>query len=78
MTIIKNLKQLTDQCITGGPLSVAPAQLDPLYVDWRSSRVAGDSAFRDRRLPELIYDSGSKLAMQLRAAQAEQRAQASQ
>ena len=80
VTIIKNLKQLTDQCITGGPLSVAPAQLDPLYVDYafikgdgEIPRVSATAAY-----PNSIYDSGSKLAMQLRAAQAEQRAQAGQ
>lgn len=78
VTIIKNLKQMTDQCIVGGPLSVAPAQLDPLYVDYyfikgggEIPRVSAAGAY-----PGSVYDSGSKLAMQLRQSQAEQRAQA--
>ena len=49
VTIIKNLKQLTDQCITGGPLSVAPAQLDPLYVDY--AFIKGGEIPRVRRPP---------------------------
>lgn len=78
VTIIKNLKQLTDQCITGGPLSVAPAQLDPLYVDYAFIKGGGEipRVSATAAYPNSIYDSGSKLAMQLRAAQAEQRAQA--
>ena len=80
VTIIKNLKQLTDQCITGGPLSVAPAQLDPLYVDYAFIKGGGEipRVSATAAYPNSIYDSGSKLAMQLRAAQAEQRAQAGQ
>ena len=80
VTIIKNLKQLTDQCITGGPLSVAPAQLDPLYVDYAFIKGGGEipRVSATAAYPNSIYDSGSKLAMQLRAAQAEQRAQVGQ
>ena len=80
VTIIKNLKKLTDQCITGGPLSVAPAQLDPLYVDYAFIKGGGEipRVSATAAYPNSIYDSGSKLAMQLRAAQVEQRAQAGQ
>ena len=78
VTIIKNLKQCTDQCIPGGPLSVAPAQLDPLYVDYAFIKGGGEipRISASGAYPGSIYDSGSKLAMQLRASQAEQRAQA--
>ena len=80
VTIIKNLKKLTDQCITGGPLSVAPAQLDPLYVVYAFIKGGGEipRVSATAAYPNSIYDSGSKLAMQLRAVQAEQRAQARQ
>lgn len=76
VTIIKNLKQCTDQAIPGGPLSVAPAQLDPLYVDYAFIKGGGEIPRVEAypAVPGAIERGGSLLAVQLRQAQAEARA----
>ena len=53
---------------------------DRLYVDYAFIKGGGEipRVSATAAYPNSIYDSGSKLAMQLRAAQAEQRAQAGQ
>jgi L-ascorbate peroxidase len=78
VTIIKNLKQCTDQAIPGGPLSVAPAQLDPLYVDYAFIKGGGEIPRVEAypAVPGAIERGGSLLAVQLRQAQAEARAAA--
>jgi L-ascorbate peroxidase len=76
VTIIKNLKQATDNCITGGALSIAPAVLDPPYVSYAFIRGGGElprvGAYP--AVPGSFETGGSLLAIQLRQAQAEARA----
>lgn len=76
VTIIKNLKQATDNCITGGAMSIAPAVLDPPYVSYAFIRGGGElprvGAYP--AVPGSFETGGSLLAIQLRQAQAEARA----
>ena len=68
VTIIKNLKQVTDNAIPGGAAEVAPAVFDPSYVDYAFISGGGEiprvGAYPAR--PHAAEEGGSIFALRLR------------